>query len=306
MTGDQMDCGQRWIMAADGLWPEIGDQTWIPSRFGSIPDMHCDWIWNTGGWLQELDLLGSILGDEWQSISFLIQRCWGFDKIYNSRDHNVHFDVRCFYMESRDACTQCTGSMAPSSTIRSTTQCRILSCSPRYWIMPKCSSCYLEHDPESDPKSQPIWWYSTSLMWLIFGGEMIIKERDDSAGITTTPTVNYLTGNAGMKYHETHSPIENTSSGKCIWRRSTHGTTRTMKVHAKKWWQMHLQINQEAAYLCNIPEWNLDSVSEIPTQSRQFWDTQPLPEIHSRIKPSQMKWQQMKLELISCLGSYHV
>ena len=66
------------------------------------------------------------------------------------------------------------------------------------------------------------------------GRATIFKEGDDSAGIGTTPTANYRTGSAGTKHHETHSPIEQAGSGKCMWRRSNNCTPRTAKVHAKK------------------------------------------------------------------------
>ena len=71
-----------------------------------------------------------------------------------------------------------------------------------------------------DPESQLQYRYHTSRTRLIFGGATIFKEGDDSAGFGTTVNANnYRTGNAGMKHHETHSPIAKASNGeKCTQR----------------------------------------------------------------------------------------
>jgi hypothetical protein len=62
----------------------------------------------------------------------------------------------------------------------------------------------------------------------------MFKERDDSAGIITTPTANnYCTGSAGTMHRETHSPMEKAGSGKCTWRRSNISTPRTAKSAGK-------------------------------------------------------------------------
>jgi len=76
-----------------------------------------------------------------------------------------------------------------------------------------------EYNPESDPESQLQPRDRTSVMRIIFGGGTITKERDDSAGIATTPTTNYLTGSAGTKHCETHSQKE-PSNGEMSTQRS--------------------------------------------------------------------------------------
>jgi len=98
-----------------------------------------------------------------------------------------------------------------------------------------CPSCNAEYHPESDPESQLQCRYHTSCTGLIFGGAMIFKEGDDSAGIATTPNANnYCTGRAETKPREMHSPIKKAGSGKCTWRRSNNCTPRTAKSACKE------------------------------------------------------------------------
>jgi len=70
-----------------------------------------------------------------------------------------------------------------------------------------CLNSNAEYDPESDPESQLQCRYRTNRTRLIFGGAMIFKEGEDSAGIATTLPADYRPGSAGMKHAETHSPI---------------------------------------------------------------------------------------------------
>jgi len=117
-----------------------------------------------------------------------------------------------------------------------------------------------EYDPESDPVSQLQCRYRTSSTRSIFGGAMIINERDDSAGcVTTLIANNYCTGSAGTKQRETHSPIEKASNGeKCTQRSDGKRTYRWIK-------KMHAHVA--------IP-------NEIPTQSWQSRINLDNPQIH--------------------------
>jgi len=65
--------------------------------------------------------------------------------------------------------------------------------------------------------------YEISAWW-----SKIVKEMDDSDGISMTPTWHeYYTGSGGTMHCESHSPIEKAGSGKCRWRRSNNRTLRT-------------------------------------------------------------------------------
>jgi len=134
-------------------------------------------------------------------------------------------------IERRYGDIRCTGGMAPPSTIPSTIQ--------RYRIMHLHARVLMPNMIPNEISTQPRWSRVTqqqcryrtswSRMRFVFSGATILTEGDDSAGITTTPTTNnYRTGSAGTK-HETHSPIEKASSGKCTWRRSNNCTPRTAK-----------------------------------------------------------------------------
>jgi len=46
---NQLDHGRRWIVAREGLWPEIDDRRWIPAADGLWHDMDRDQIDDRGG-----------------------------------------------------------------------------------------------------------------------------------------------------------------------------------------------------------------------------------------------------------------
>jgi len=135
----------------------------------------------------------------------------------------------------------------------------------------------------------------------IAAGDGSRPERDDSGGFATTLTANYRTGSAGTKHRETHSPIEETSSGKCTWRRINNYTLRTAKSACREVManaptdesRSHMSKSQ-SRMRSRLSLGDPDSVSAIPTQSRQSRDTQLLLEIDFRINPSQSIWHAKK------------
>ena len=122
----------RWIVAGEGLRPEMGDKRCIPSRDRSRQDMDRDWIWMddrrwmTGGERQEMD------HGRRMTVNLLpfmkILRLYEVIPFSRSVTMITNYEVT---IERRYADTRCTGGMAPPSTIPSTTQ----STFQRYRIM---------------------------------------------------------------------------------------------------------------------------------------------------------------------------
>jgi len=207
----EMDRGRRWL-TTDGLVRRYiaAWYRWRPDRDG--------WPW----WMT---------GDGWQWTSFPFMKILRLCEVIPLSRSLTLISSYKVTIERRYGDIRCTGGMAPPSTIPSTIQ--------RYWIMHLHARVLMPNMIPNGISTQPRWCRVTKLQcrfrtsWsrtrFVFGGAMILKEGDDSAGIATTPTTNnYRTGSAGTK-HETHSPMEKASSVKCMWRRSNNCTPRIAK-----------------------------------------------------------------------------
>jgi hypothetical protein len=128
----EMDRGRRWIAAGNGLRPDM------VTRDGSCPEVDCGLIWIVTGYglLTEVDDRRWMTGDGSQQMKhgrrMTINLLPFYEDIQAIRSYtileittlNSNYEVS---MEHRYACIQCTGGMAPPSTIpstiQSTTQC---------------------------------------------------------------------------------------------------------------------------------------------------------------------------------------
>ena len=201
---------------------------WIAAAGGSRPDMDRDRIWMDDRRCISED--GTRETDDNQPPS-LLSRYWGYATSYHSRNHDFDFKLRSYNWAQICRYTMYRWHGFPEYDTE--------HYSEHYSEIPNCAatcpSSNAEYDPESDPESQLQCRYHTSRTRLILGGATILKEGDDSAGIATTlTTYNYHTGSAGTKHHETHSPIEKASSGKCTWRRTNNCTPKTAKSARKE------------------------------------------------------------------------
>jgi len=218
-----MDRGLRGITSGDRSRPVMDhNQRWIASGDGSRQDMDRDWIWMddmrwmTGDGSQEMD------HERRMTVNLLPFH----EDIEAIRSYTLleisyyDFKLRSYHRARicRHTVFQRHSSNEYDAKHYSEHYFEHYSEIPNH--APTCPSSNAEYDPESDPESQLQCRYRTSRTRLIFGGATIFKEGDDSAGFATTLNANnYRTGSAGMKHHETHSPIEKASNGeKCTQR----------------------------------------------------------------------------------------
>ena len=202
-TGSQleMDHGQRWIAAREGLRPQ-GDcgqrwiTRWITVRYRLRADMDRDRIW--------MDDRRWMTGD-------------GSREIHQGRRMTINL---LSYMKLRNynrpricrhTVFQRHGSTEYDAKQYSEHYSEHYSEIPDH--APTCPSSNAEYDAESDLELQQQCRYRTSRTRLIFVGATIFTEGHVSAGFATTLNANnYSTGNTATKHRETHSPIETASN----------------------------------------------------------------------------------------------
>jgi hypothetical protein len=191
---------------------------------------------------------GSREMDDNQAVSRL-WRYWGYVKLYHFWEHDSGFKLQIF-----------NGTQTYMNRIfrwHGSTEYD----TEHYSEMPKYAATghgfNAKYNAKSDPESHLQCGYCPSHTWSIFGCATIFQERDHSAEFATMLNSNNChTGSAGTKHRETHSPI---------------GKASNCEVHPEKWWQMHLEMKQEAACPSYHPYWDSNSVSVIPTQSGWYY-----------------------------------
>jgi len=271
----QLDHSQRWITAREGLRPEMDARRWIPARYASQPDMDRDqiWIndrrWIIGDWTKEMDHRRQMAIHPlpcYEDIAVM----WRYTLL-----EITYFD---FNLQSYNR----------AQIWRHTVYRRHVSTeydtehySDQYSAIPNYAATCPSSHAEYNPDSASVISSHTATMPIM----NIMKPYDISLWRS-----NYHSRRGWQCQNHNNLYQEQLPYRKCRnkapWTTFTNREGQQRHLHAGKWWQTHLQIDQEAACPSYNPEWNPDSISAIPTQSWQFQDTQLLLEINFRIKPN--------------------